>query len=368
MRKKSVILLIVSCCIFTIGIFAYKYFTGLGLKNKIELTEDSNFSFAIQADSHLDENTDIDLYKQTLENIAAAQPSFVIDLGDTFMSEKFAKSQQEVEKRYIEAKSYFNILGSIPLYLVTGNHDGENGWESKSSTEDLQDWTREARLKYFPLDTSKSASYSGNTSSANYYSFVKGNALFVILDPFTYSTEKASNNDDGWDYTLGKTQYDWLKTTLENSNAKFKFVFIHNLVGGYTKDARGGAEAAKFFEWGGYSPNGSYDFDKMRPGWDAPIQKLLSDNHVTAVFHGHDHFYAKQSLDGMIYQLVPQPGTPGNSVNDAAKFGYKDGIFLPSAGYLNIVVTDSDVTVEYMKTSLQSNSNGIIADTYKIYP
>jgi hypothetical protein len=326
------------------------------------------FSFAIQADSHLDENTDTSLYKQTLENIVAEKPSFLIDLGDTFMSEKFAKTQEDVELRYIEAKSYFDSLGSIPLYLVTGNHDGENGWYAGEDSNNMLTWTRDARLKYFPSTEILQSSYSGNRLTANYYSFIKGDVQFIVLDPFTYSTAKARTDNDGWDYSLGKTQYDWFKNMLENSNVKYKFVFIHNLVGGYSKDARGGAEAAKFFEWGGYSPDGSYDFDKMRPDWGKPIQQLMVDNKVTAVFHGHDHFYAKQSLDGIIYQLVPQPGTPGNSVQDAAKYLYEEGTFLPSAGHLRVVVSDSNVVVEYLKTSLQSDSNESIPDSYTIYP
>lgn len=329
---------------------------------------EDGFSFAIQADSHLDDNTNTDLYKQTLQNINSEKPAFLIDLGDTFMSEKFAKTQQEVEQRYIQAKSYFDSLNQIPLYLVNGNHEGENGWDAKKGQNNMMLWTREDRLKYFPNVQTGQEAYSGNTLTANYYSFINKDAQFIILDPFTFSTEKARSNEDGWKYTLGKTQYDWLKNTLETSKAKYKFVFIHNLVGGYGKDARGGAEAAKFFEWGGYSSNGNYEFDKMRPGWGKPIHELLVDNNVTAVFHGHDHFYGKQNLDGIIYQLVPQPGTPGNSVYDAAQYSYKDGVFLPSAGHLRVVVSDSKVVVEYIKTSIQNSENKNIPDAYTIYP
>lgn len=75
---------------------------------------ENGFSFAIQADSHLDQNTDTILYKQTLQNIAADKPLFLIDLGDTFVSEKFAKTQQEVEQRYTEAKSYFHLSVQYP--------------------------------------------------------------------------------------------------------------------------------------------------------------------------------------------------------------------------------------------------------------
>jgi hypothetical protein len=62
---------------------------------------------------------------------------------------------------------------------------------------------------------------------------------------------------------------------------------------------------------------------------------------VTAVFHGHDHFYARQEKDGIVYQMAPQPGTPGNSILDAGKFGYESGTFLPSAGYLRVHVAPS---------------------------
>lgn len=85
---------------------------GVGATSALTMTQvsDNGFSFAIQADSHLDQNTNTDLYKQTLQNIVSEKPSFLVDLGDTFMSEKFAKTQQEVEQRYVEAKSYFTAF------------------------------------------------------------------------------------------------------------------------------------------------------------------------------------------------------------------------------------------------------------------
>lgn len=71
------------------------------------------------------------------------------------------------------------------------------------------------------------------------------------------------------------------------------------------------------------------------------------------VFHGHDHFYAQQEKDGIIYQLVPQPGTPGNSVNDALSYGYEKGVFLPSAGFLRVVVSPKKAVIEYLKTEAE---------------
>jgi phosphodiesterase/alkaline phosphatase D-like protein len=317
------------------------------------------FSFAIQADSHLDEKTDTALYSQTIANIKNASPSFVIDLGDTFMAEKLAKNQAEVESRYLLAKGYFDGLGSIPLYLVTGNHDGENGFDS--SRNEMMTWARNSRLEYFPFPAGTTG-FSGNVTTANYYTLIKGNAQFFVLDPYTFSTQKVGQSGNGWVTTLGETQYNWLKNELEASQAEFKFVLVHNLVGGIGKDQRGGAEAAEFFEWGGANGQGAEEFPTMRPGWELPIHDLLVKYNVNAVFHGHDHFYARQEKDGIIYQLVPQPGTPGNSVNDATSYGYESGTFLPSAGYLRVVVASDDVTVEYVKSG--SDGKMSIPDAY----
>lgn len=325
------------------------------------------YSFAIQADSHLDENTNPLVYQKTLDNIKAQQPDLLIDLGDTFMSEKFARTQLEVEARYQEAQSYFDTLENIPLYLVTGNHEGENGWNLGKNGNQVIEWARAARHKYFPAIMTEQ-NYSGNTETANYYAFTKGDVQYIVLDPYTYTTQKTKDNTNGWVNTLGKVQYDWLKNILEKSTSKYKFVFIHNLVGGSGKDSRGGVEAAQFYEWGGYNVDGTYAFDTMRPGWEKPIHQLLVDNNVSAVFHGHDHFYGKQELDGIIYQLVPQPGTPGNSIDDKENYSYEEGTFLPSTGHLRVVVGEDKIVVEYIRSSLQDNLNGTVIDTYNIYP
>ena len=50
----------------------------------------SSFTFTVQADSHLDENSDLEVYRRTLQNVLADAPDFHIDLGDTFMTEKYS--------------------------------------------------------------------------------------------------------------------------------------------------------------------------------------------------------------------------------------------------------------------------------------
>ena len=51
------------------------------------------FKFAIEADPHLDTNSNPASYALTLQNILAANPDFLLDLGDTFMSEKLPQKK-----------------------------------------------------------------------------------------------------------------------------------------------------------------------------------------------------------------------------------------------------------------------------------
>jgi hypothetical protein len=136
---------------------------------------------------------------------------------------------------------------------------------------------------------------------------------------------------------------------------------------------RGGAEAAPFFEWGGKNADGSAGFDAKRPGWGKPIHQLLVENHVTAVFHGHDHLYAHQEFDGIVYQEVPQPSARNtqNGATLATQYHYASGTIDSSAGHLRVTVAPDGVTGEYVRAWLPSNENasrknGQVADRWTI--
>ena len=208
-------------------------------------TNGSSFTFTVEADPHLDEQSDPEIYRQTLRNILLDKPDFLIDLGDTFMSDKLpVKNYTEIEKRHVLLREYFDIAGAnAPLFLALGNHEGESGWELNGKENSLAVMATNIRKQYYPNPIPDSF-YSGNSVQEqfvglreNYYSFEWGSALIVVIDPYWYTMEKP--NADGWGWTLGKQQYDWLKGTLENSNASYKFVFAHQLVGGDSQ-GRGG--------------------------------------------------------------------------------------------------------------------------------
>jgi predicted phosphodiesterase len=320
---------------------------------------DEPFSFTITADSHLDQNTDVSTYKATLTNAQSDSADFHIDLGDTFMTDKYRENYKDALSQYIAQRYYFGLLcNSSPLFLVLGNHDGESAPRMNGKNENITTWSNSIRKTYF-ANPIPDIFYSGNNTKdpilgqpQDYFSFEWGNSLFIILDPFLYTSRNGM--DDPWQRTLGKNQYDWLKSTLEKSKAKFKFIFIHNLVGGtdLKGKARGGSEVANLFEWGGLNQDGSSGFKEHRPDWEMPIHALLKKHGVTAVFHGHDHLFAKQELDGIIYQCLPQPGAKAKwNTRSAEEYGYINGVILNSPGYLRVLPSKDQVKIDFINTS-----------------
>jgi hypothetical protein len=334
----------------------------------------SSFTFAVEADPHLDENSDTTAYALTLKNILAKSPDFLLDLGDTFFSEKQAtKTQEVITKRHLLLRSFFdNTCHSVPLYLVLGNHEGETGWVQNGTSTSLAVMASNTRNLYYP-NPAPNSFYSGDTKSEafvglrkGYYAFEWGNAQFIVLDPYWYTTTKP-----GWGWTLGSDQYNWFKNAISTSKAKYKFLFAHQLVGGNGNDARGGTEFVDFFEQGGNNLDGTPGFDKYRPGWGKPIYTLMKENKATIYFHGHDHFYGKQDKDGIVYQECPQPSNRNISNTSAAEYGYKEGVILPGRGYLLVTVSASNVKVEYIKTLLPAEEgtngkNGDVVTSYTI--
>ena len=119
-------------------------------------------------------------------------------------------------------------------------------------------WATNARKLIYPLPAPDDF-YSGSQDQLeyvglreNYYAWQWGDALFIVLDPFWYTTTKphsygeTSGSGDNWDWTLGQQQYLWFRDALENSSATFKFVFAHHVTGGVITYGCGGIEAASY--------------------------------------------------------------------------------------------------------------------------
>jgi hypothetical protein len=338
------------------------------------------------------------LYQQTLQNIAGEKPDFHLDLGDTFAMDSVT-TQAQANSSYLNLRSYFGLISpSVPIFLALGNHEQEEGWH-QDDTGNLATsppvMSTNARNEYYlnPDPVLDDSFYTGNldvsTSPINgdhaiedYYAWQWGDALFVVIDPYWYTTTKpyvgnigggessTPGSGDRWDWTLGPTQYQWLEQTLENSNATYKFIFAHQVAGGMDDYGRGGANAVPYVEWGGYDDDGTtYDFPSRRSGWYAPVHQLLKQYNVTAFFHGHDHEFAYEKRDNVVYQLVPMAAdaTYGYGFQDYHTTDPYTISVLPNSGHLLVTVTPTQVTVEYVRAFLSgAGTNGQIAYTYVI--
>lgn len=325
----------------------------------------SRFTFTVTADSHLDDHTSPEVYLRTLADAKADKPDFHIELGDTFMTEKHA-SHESAYKQYLAQRFYLGDNGlGVPLYFVLGNHDGEGARGRGNADSGLGVWANLTRKRLFPnpvpdgFYTGDGLNYPEAGLLQDYYAWEWGDALFVVLDPYWFP-RKAAGPRDNWTCSLGDAQYQWLTATLERSHAKLRFVFIHNLVGGSSSQGRGGAEAVPFYEWGGRNQDGTPGFALSRPGWSLPIHDLLVRNHVNVVFHGHDHLYAKQDVDGIVYLEVPQPGDPRGSTRSAAEYGYVNGTILGSSGHVRVAVSPTGANVDYI------SSGGKVAHSFSV--
>ncbi len=326
----------------------------------------SSFTFVVQSDPHLDEQSDSALFRLCLKNQLADKPDFMLDLGDILMTDKLKNAAGVIPKDTITYRSqlfrnyYETISHSVPILISMGNHEGESGWNLNNTANNIAVWGTLDRKKYF-MNPSPNDFYTGDQTvhpfvglRENYYEFTWGDAQFIILDPYWYTSTKPDANN-GWRWTLGKTQYDWLRNSLEKSKSKFKFVFAHQLIGG-DPNGRGGIEFADLYEWGGKNLNGSDGWATNRPGWYKPIKDLLTENRVTIFFHGHDHFFAKQDKDCLVYQETPQPSHPVFlTANSATDYGYVKGDIYPNAGHLRVNVSGDGVKVDYVRAYLPKN-------------
>ena len=356
------------------------------------------FSFGVQGDSHPERiglMYSPDLYARTLELVADARPDLYFMLGDDFsisnqlpdyfQGDRSVLTQQFVDDVYIDQRRFLGRMAhSTALFPVNGNHEEARRSLLGTVMHDVAIFAGRARSRYFPVPFPDDF-YSGNPEPVegigllgDYFAFEWGDALFIALDPYWHSTRVTSpiggmgagtgtsppwseivdqwnaltrSTGDMWDSTIGDAQYSWLKTTLEESDARYKFVFMHHVLG----TGRGGIELVTQYEWGGYNDAGEWEFDERRPGWELPLHPLMRENGVTIIFQAHDHLFARQELDGIVYQSVPNPAD--DLYNAYNRESYLSGDILPNSGYLNVTVSPEQVMVDYIRSFLPEHES-----------
>jgi hypothetical protein len=219
-------------------------------------------------------------------------------------------------------RSLAAITPEIPYYLVSGNHDGENGWDRFSYYSRIQ------RQRVFKLPEFKQQHlkpvYPSYTKSAistlsrdrefclspvlrgNHYSikWAQDNIQFIVLTPLNYVFDRPKKITD---WTLGENQKAALKNCLEkNQEIPWKFICLHHVVGGYPLGSMthpGTYGRGPLYTSGDYEranemtkvidPNALVDSDQVEQVW---ITGLAKDFNVRGFFCGHDHvFYSRNS-------------------------------------------------------------------------
>jgi len=355
----------------------------------------STFVFALQGDSHperLGKMYHPDLYVRTMRNVTADHPDFYVTLGDDFSIERLIErnqlSQPAVDRVYAHQRSFLGLVGcSSPLFLVNGNHEQAARYLLDGTPDSAAALAGRARTRFFPLPAPDTF-HQGDAEVVesvgllrDYYSWTWGDALFVVLDPYGHSPVPVDNKAgpgsrddrqqggkgqrDLWDITIGEAQYRWLTNVLTQSDARFKFVFAHHVLG----TGRGGIEMAGLYEWGGKDRRGTRLFEQKRPGWELPIHDLMVKTGVTIFFQGHDHLFARQELDGIVYQSVPNPADDTYQAFNAD--AYRTGDVLPNSGHLRVTVSPRNVNVDYVRAFLpqdetEDGENGNVAFSYTV--
>lgn len=360
---------------------------------------DSGFVFTVQGDSHPERvgiMYDPDMYRQMMENVAADRPDFHVMMGDDFSLDRLIESntrdQDAVDAIYRYQRSFLGLLGqSSAVFHVNGNHEQAAKYLLDGTPNSFAAMAGRARAAHLPLPV-PDRFYSGDAEAVehmglprDYYAWEWGGALFVVLDLYWHSPVQLSGNGkestpggggkrgaggkrgggrDLWQATVGEAQYRWLSRVLLESKARWKFIFCHHVLG----TGRGGIEMAREFEWGGRDRRGKNLFAQKRPGWELPIHELMVKAGVNIFFQGHDHLYARQELDGIVYQSCPCPADPTYSAFN--KDAYRSGTVLPNSGHLRISVEKDAAKVEYVSVvgSPGVGTNRGIAHGYTLKP
>jgi hypothetical protein len=357
----------------------------------------STFTFDITSDAHVNiVMGEATTWQNTMNDIPADNPDFLIDLGDTVaMRGLSAGDTAGATAAYSYTLKFFNtVSASSGVYLVPGNHEQKERWHVDGTPNDSGDPIdslpiigTEVQKKYYPMpiqdgfytgDTVTEPLLTGDHYKESYYAWTWGDALFVVIDPFWYTTSKPYVTDagggetngtgtgDSWSWTLGLTQFNWLKQTLSNSTAKYKFIFTHQILTDASLSnqedyGHAGANQAHMVEWGGDNEDTRVrGWSTQRAAWGTQtISETLAANGVTAVFHGHDHQYAYEKIGSVVYQSVPVAGWGNPNGTGFGMYTAGSGFTIntqTNAGHLRVTVAPAQTTVQYIKTGTTTSA------------
>jgi 3',5'-cyclic AMP phosphodiesterase CpdA len=219
---------------------------------------EGKFSFIVIGDNRSGD----DIYRKIVSMAMSRKPDFVVNTGDMIVT---PGNKREWAKFWELSKPI-----TAPYFLTVGNHDAHSKMPRSEKI-----YKEEADLP-------------GNEL---YYSFTAGNSLFIVLDSSLDNQEKR---------IIGE-QFKWLEAVLVNSTKKHKFVFLHHPL--YTDLGKG---------------HHAHDSLDKYPESRNKLHTLLTKYKVDAVFAGHEHYYEKRTVDGILYIITGGGGAP---IYDMEEYG-----------------------------------------------
>lgn len=212
------------------------------------------FSFVVLGDNRAGDPVCDAVYRKVIAAALERKPDLMVSTGDQISK----PGSVEHWKRFREMSK--NV--TIPHFLTVGNHDAHI--EVVGSEQTYKD----------------QVDLPGNEL---YYSFVAGNALFIVLD----------SSIKGEDKKITGEQFTWLEQVLASSRQKHKFIFLHHPL--YPEQGRG-----KHY---------GNSLDRYKEDRDR-LQALFVKHKVTMVFLGHEHLYLRKTVGGIPHVIAGGGGAP----------------------------------------------------------
>ena len=195
------------------------------------------------------------------------------------------------------ASQYTSIreeLANMALLPIMGNHEGSGTLYKR----------------YFPEPF----------AAGRYWAVDYGPAHFIMLDQYTA-------------YTAGSAQYNWLKSELAGTSKKWKIIVLHEP---------------------GWSANGGHPNNTTV---QSVLEPLFEQYQVAMVMAGHNHYYARASVNGIQHLTIGTGGAP---------------TYAPASGQPNIVKTYQGYG--YAKFAISGSTltgwfvdiNGAVQDTFTV--
>lgn len=157
--------------------------------------------------------------------------------------------------------------------------------------------------------------------SEEFYSFDYGGCHFVSLNSCFLMPERRSDKD--YEKKLAKVEQ-WLEKDLKNSNAKWKFVYMHHPMYPVADDSK--------------------LYGQLRENWE----DLFKESGVDVVLYGHQHAYMRTvKIKGITYVMANSGEKRSYYIDENTQIpDYVEKLYEDDANYVRVDVSDEKIEME----------------------